>query len=41
MKLFQDALSGKPVILINDEEIILTNPSLNQEEINAFPGAKS
>lgn len=41
MDLFQGALAGKPVNLINDEEIIRANPSLNQEKIDALPGAVS
>lgn len=41
MALFREVLDGLPVILISDEEIIRANPSLNQEEVDALPGAKS
>lgn len=41
LDLFQDALADRPVILINDEEIIRANPSLNQKKIDALQGAKS
>lgn len=41
LALFREALDGLPVILISDEEIIRANPVLNQELIDALPGAKS
>ena len=41
VELFQRVLEGLPITLINDEEIIRANPSLNQEKVNALPGTKS
>lgn len=41
MALFKEALANLPANLINDEEIIHANPSLNQEKVDALPGAKS
>ena len=41
LDLFKVTLAGKPVTLINDEEIIHANPSLNQEKIDALQGTQS
>lgn len=41
MELFREVLDGLPLTLINDEEIIRANPSLDQEKINSLPGGKS
>jgi hypothetical protein len=39
--LFEETLTGLPVILITDEEIIRANPALDQAKIDALPGGKS
>jgi len=40
-QLFEEQLAGLPVILINDEDIIRENPSLDQNKIDALPGGYS
>ena len=39
--LFREALAGKPISFINDEDIIRANPTLDQKKIDALPGAMS
>jgi Family of unknown function (DUF6492) len=40
-ELFQSALAGKNVFLIQDENIVAANPALTQEKIDALPGWQS
>ena len=39
--LFQEVLAGKAITIINDEEIIRSNPDLKSDKIAALPGSKS
>src|SRR3989339_584807 len=39
--LFQGILAGHPLTIINDEEIIRSNPALNSGKLSALPGSLS